>query len=703
MASQLIITFPNVGRIDSSVTFTVLLNTGGPIQAVNKTKEKFITWVGNTIREKGTIWIEPDSLDLTLSDGTEAAILYVNWFEYDWNSTGFYTVTRTANVVTITIPDGYTFGSGSANIELLNIINEPASTYINIINSSILTDVGNECSRFNLNLTTDTDYVTKVINLVSTPVTATTAFSEELLRGVDYRISLYNSAGDEVRYPSVGYLNIPILSINDFEFVPTLSFSTGSIRINALNFGVLNYEYSINDVDWFTDGYFTGLAEGDYTIYIRDSIDGATLGCKVNTTITLDSASVRTIEPFIEISKANSISFVKRESPDNKNIFQNNSNSFSFEQKIGYIYCDEILYQGNDEVKIQIKTSYDTPSVILRDSDDTEIGLTLTQLTDNIGKFMSLDGIIQPYSTGQSVVYFNAGNIYNVSNAVIDTFELNGGLPEFAIIGGFIEVGGYGIFEIKDIVYLNMINKNCLVIDHEFTGSLPEELIVKSEYNLLGYNAFEFNIDWNLYGNGLYEVDIIFDDTDFVSETHTSENINVADYHDRTVAIKYFNTNNRDIFYKYDIQHFIRVPIEQVTLLVDDDIESNVNDNSVHVIKSTLNEGNTFTFGEVTRNMAIKLAIALSSEYVFIDGEGYVKADSIEFEPIENTNLIVLKVNMIKSGLGYNNIDEYSSSDGSLSGNITIPNFDVEGLELLITKPAPNGSFFISPPNFIKR
>lgn len=76
----------------------------------------------------------------------------------------------------------------------------------------------------------------------------------------------------------------------------------------------------------------------------------------------------------------------------------------------------------------------------------------------------------------------------------------------------------------------------------------------------------------------------------------------------------------------------------------------------------------------MVREHLIKLSIALSSEYVFIDGEGYTKSDSFAFEQIENTNLQTMTAQMLKNGLNYNNLNEYETGIDFGEDQIEIPN-----------------------------
>ncbi len=60
----------------------------------------------------------------------------------------------------------------------------------------------------------------------------------------------------------------------------------GTITVTAYG-GLSPYEYSLNDVDFQLEGYFEGLNDGDYTVYIRDAA-----GCETTVSATVGVCSV---------------------------------------------------------------------------------------------------------------------------------------------------------------------------------------------------------------------------------------------------------------------------------------------------------------------------------------------------------------------------------------------------------------------------
>ena len=113
------------------------------------------------------------------------------------------------------------------------------------------------------------------------------------------------------------------------------------------------------------------------------------------------------------------------------------------------------------------------------------------------------------------------------------------------------------------------------------------------------------------------------------------------------------------------------------TTYVEDSIKEsnsiNINDDNVRSISSMLNNGDKFLFEDLDKKKMITLSIALSCEYVFISGIGYVKDGDLGLEKIQNTNVYEIKANMLKTGEAYSNNDSGYSGTDELNQTIYVP------------------------------
>lgn len=642
------------------------------------------------VRVKGLIFPDPSLNDIQIGSGDIAAQLFVTYFGIDYNQVDIFTISRQANIVTITslIDDAIFTDIDSGTNQTITPNNVSSPTVITVNTAVISQDAGNQCNGFNLAIGTNINFVRVRTNGALQNVAATNSFNQDLLRNVQYTFIFETADGATVKWPASGYLLIDTLDANNFDISEIVSFGDISARVVDNAPSAIGKEYSLNNVDWQSSPTFAGLSAQTYTLYIRDNYRGTQLGCVVSKQFTLVGTPSTDAEktPIIEISKTNSIGFVNREDVDNINTFKNVTNSFSRERKFAYLYCDEILFQVGDSTRIQMKSSYDVVTATLRSEAGVETPLTVTQRTNNIGKFASMDAVVQFYQPDYAIIYFNSGFYYDELGAQLDPYNLNGNLPEFAVIGAKIEVGGLGVTEVVDIIYLDSINRKCLVVPLQVTNPRPDVVVIKAEYNILDYNIFDFDVVWNT--EGIFDIVLEFSDPLFTTVQYQSENINVAVEHPNTIPIRYFNTNNRDIFYKYEIEHFIRVPVIAIEDFIRDEVEPNITDKNVNILRSTLNEGQTFIFEEMTRSLWTKLAIALSCEWVFINGIGYAKFEPFEIEPIQGTNLTRLKANMLLTGIGYNNIDEYIQSGLLDDIDFDVPVFNTQNLIVVRTPNA---------------
>ena len=516
---------------------------------------------------------------------------------------------------------------------------------------------------------------------------SSTAFIEDkvyektISRGVPYYFLFYFNVNNSIlpgisnynaiRYPQSGTFILPKLLASNFIFSSSQNNNGITVIIidntqYASNDIQLQLEYSLDDENWFFDNTLTGQEPGEYTIYIRDQF-----GCKINTVFTiLDTQS--DVKPYHYIAESNSIDFSLVEDIDNCETFRNYKNSidkFSLNNKV---YSDDILFNLCDQTKIQLKTNYANVNVTLERYDGTELAVPVIQRTNNFNLFKSLDCNIYEYSPELAGIYFTNGNEYNNSQDIIDTFELNGLLPDFAEIGNNIEVVGFGNFIIQNSLFDENVNKNVILIQNIFV-SLPITGIVKSTYNLVNFNVFEFGFIWENLGEDLYQVKINLQDDNFEDVNYISEKIYVAKEHENTLCIDYFNTNNRDVFYKYGITHRIRIPYLGVDYDVKDEVENNIGDFKGQLVKSIINKSDKYMFDSLTEKRRFTLILALSSEYCFINGINYVKDNLPEIEHIVNTNLAYLQQNMIVAGENYNSIVESSNSELVPDDGINLP------------------------------
>ena len=698
--STLTLTFLNINKVNRFIRFYVKSDKGvqtGPyietfIKYGDETKGKIKFNSGTGVISQS----DQDIIDSFNNSSGVAAFLYASKLGKDYNQSNLFSISSNGSnleVVIVLNKENYTF----VNIEtddiatyvLNNVSDANANKYkLNIVDYDYLgVGGGAECDQVGLSIDVDQEYTTATINgAIQVGIPADTNFTTILLRDVDYRIVLSKFVDGLVKidaiFPTAGVVNIPSLSPNNFLINIISKVNIGSIRVNPTFASLLTYDYKIDDGGWQSSNYFTNLDEGDYTLYIRDRLQGNLLGCEISIPFTIDLDITK--QNIIDISKENSLTFKRQQDIDNNLIPINNENSFDNLLGNSINYCQEALFSNTDQTRIQLKSSFENITVTFRDENLNETNIPINQRTDNINKYKSMDCIMDYYTDEQSIIYFTSGKTYNELDVAIGTYNLNGNLPDFAIIGEYIDLDTYGSLEILDIIYFDSINKYCLIVGTKYLQTIPTKLIVRSKYSILPFNVFDFDILWSVHGNGIYDVLITFEDDTFDTEYYLSENIYIDDYHFNTIGIRYYNDNNRSIFYKFEIEHFIRIPIIGWEMVIKDDVENNITDSSVDIVKSTVNEGAKIIFDELTSDQLLKVSIALSCEYVFINNIGFTKSQPFSFEPVKNTNMQSLVAEMLKNGSNYGIIHNYETGIDNNSGEIEVPNL------------------LVSPTNFLK-
>ena len=426
-----------------------------------------------------------------------------------------------------------------------------------------------------------------------------------------------------------------------------LNGSTLVINLKDINISNLGLEYSINGIDYQSSSTFEINSPGDYTAYVRDKFS-----CLKQKNFTIQESEKR--QNYLNISKANAINFVQVKELDNVDSFRNEDNLFQYENLVNFPYSENLLFNKKDKPALQIKSNRDKLQVFLRYEDSQTEEILMYKKSNNLNVFSKLDCKVYSYMNSKLAIYFDSGNEYDENGDVKSEYELNGNLPIFAKIGGFIEVGGFGLFEVSNIILDSSINKKVVIFEETYVGEAVDS-VATSIYDLLNYNIYEHYFNLTNLKDGLYDIYIKASDSDNNNVLeYLSENIHVLDEHYGTLSIHYYEDNNKDLFYQYDLINQLRVEYSDITRFNVEENEININDNIANSIKSSLNFGDRFLFEDLTTKQLDTMSIALSSESVFINGIGYIKNGSLNIEKQERTNIYSLEVEMLKTNVELN-------------------------------------------------
>ena len=457
------------------------------------------------------------------------------------------------------LPDGFEITGNDYNVEFsypllqtvvdINYTAPIAPTPEFTLTGYSLSQATDKCSNVKVTLTQENG--SSPYEWIS-PVNASTSLIADLTRtGTTVPITIEDDNGDRstVSVPiPPGFDSSYLLSITQ---VPNASNLDATVTV-FMNSG-FTYQYSLDGETFQESNIFSGVIEGEYTVYIADQY-----GCIITEPLTVD-LSVFIRDPYTVIPKANPIRFIlngvyKYQTLENtlyKNEYYLGENKPCYHQKYN---------SGDGEIPVQFRTNYSDIEVKLYDIEENEVELALAmsvnfgleQISNNLGIRSKYDCIVFNLGNNQVGVYFTEGNIYDpLTDDIIDVYELNGQVPEFGKVGNTITLSGEisGSYLIKKVEFNNSVQANVIVIDSSWISSetsLPA--IVDCIYDRLNYEVFQFYLEPSSF-LGVYYFVLTFEDENYTTLTYTSETFEINNNHIRTNLIEYSVSKNTGIDY----------------------------------------------------------------------------------------------------------------------------------------------------------
>ncbi|MDI6033981.1 hypothetical protein QLS91_12945 [Flavobacterium sp. LB2P84] len=334
------------------------------------------------------------------------------------------------------------------------------------------------------------------------------------------------------------------------------------------------------------------------------------------------------------------------------------------------------LYQFNDAVRNQFKSSFSTHEITINGCDGSITNILPKQRTDNLNvldyrtaKKNSVDGFL--------VVYFGSGSILEYgTNAFIESYNLYQFLPDWITPSKNIEVDGFGEVSIDKIIWLEDQAIYAVKTFTSYSNLIETTTKVKSVYNKFDYDIFEFDIDFSLFPKGKYQIKIKATDAIFQEVNYCSERISLKEVHENTHHVIYENDKNNQINYGWGIQHMMRLECEtELKYSPDGENEVHKTDNDTILLNATNFESYEMELSPLPTAMAIKSTSAFSLSSLFVDTRSYVSDSKPTIDKLVNSNLYDFKVKMTLSNKPF--IDRSNNFRSLLNQH---PLQDVDGL-----------------------
>lgn len=630
----LIITFSGVSNLDSTINIVFTKNT------VNYTR----TWTCKTTRSQAFQYTRGlnanDQMGKFLSAATADLAndpqLYNQWTALSNTSTSMKFTATNYGWTTTDYFVGGAFASASTIPEVL-----PAKDFR--LTGHTIAAGAVPCQDVALTIT-QSDGVAPYTWV--TPSNAATGLTAQIARGVSNEtisVTLEDSEADQATLAGVIIPQAFSTSlITGISVVP----NTGGLDATVTAFltnpdSIFTYEYSIDGTNFSTSNVFPNLTDGDYTLYVTDGF-----GCLIAYEFTVDIQNeIVRFDPYAVIPKANSIRFVKQEitkyqTLDNT-LYHNEHYLGEYKPK----YYQQ--YQSNDgEILTQFRSNYTNIEANIYKCDGNLVqNLTINQKSNNIGAEDKRDCTTFNLGDNQTGIFFTTGNIYAPGTTdITGTYNINGNVPEWGIVGNTVVISGMGSFVIKQVTYNDEVNAQILVIDYVWlSGNETEAKIVECTYNRQAYEVYEFAIDTATVGVSEFNYIVItMTDDDYPDLVFNSERIQVRDNYIRTNFIEYSGSEFTGIDYSTGYTGRVRVkslnPYHQLTpggeiTTYKDSLSETIKLKDVATMEGTM------FISEVPRYMVEKLRLIFSHEDIWINGEKWINEEAPDVQSFPHSAL----------------------------------------------------------------
>lgn len=563
---------------------------------------------------------------------------YMDALNFDINATNLYDIFRGSEIITIQAKkNNVDFSAFSATAGVTAVItNEPFVPLFQIDTISFTEKVGDACNKVIVSVLC-TEEVTDVTSPVVLSGNTGNTVSFDWVRGAIFKLDVNNGVSfdsDSVTTPS--FLLEPTISV-----VNTPSGASATITSNL----DLTLEYSLDNITYQATNVFPGLPVASYIGYVRDVYN-----CVKSTVFEVNefTPELEITDPVTYISNTNSLRFKKEEIWDNLTIYKTDHNTLSCEEDVHLIYPYLQKYQSNDKIITQVKTNYENLVVKVIENNGTETIITTSKETENIGKKDKRDALLHAFSDGRHGFYFITGDTYDYDTDIQNgTYELYGALPDWAKIGQYFSLNNGPYYEIVDIEYVDSISAEVIVLDA--IVPITASYIVNTIYNAFNWDAYEFEIDMNLFLDKLFHVEVEFTDSVFDTVKHISEVIQVSTLFESLLEVIYSNTENNDILYSTGIINKLRLEYDIFGLVSESETEIHKTDSHVYKLNSNLYAKKELVFVYLSTMMARKVMQAFSLNVITINGISYTTETIDQPSRIGITNWYNLTIKLYES------------------------------------------------------
>jgi hypothetical protein len=466
-------------------------------------------------------------------------------------------------------------------------------------------------------------------------------FQLQDLRGVSSAYRITDTLGFEIAFDFiVGMPNIVSEKKIDIAVTNLSAGATVSITIDFISDSILPYTYSLTGSGYQSSNVFTGLAPGDYTIYVKDAFL-----CVETKDFTVDGVTEIT-ETIFRISEINALRWAIIDS--NKKNHKNTLSCFEL-KKLTYPYIHK--YLATDVMITQFKTNAQYINVYAIEANGDETALGALQMTENIGLDAKSTSTYFSLGEGRSAIYFGEVDILDpITDVFIETTDFGFTLPEWAnTVGNYVTIEGIGQVPIDSIGYSDFYNSFVIEFDIAYTG-VAVERDLSAIYNLQPYEVYESTADMSVLPELFNIIIEVGTDSDNIDFTYISEKIKRVVDSDKLIEIFYSDDENKgDMVYQTEIVH--KMLLEgAVDYVGEQETEGYDGDTNFFVTDNTVYDSQKFVFYRLSSEMAHKLRLVMTHLYLQINGLNYKIAEIPEIKTDINNNSKTFSVILKRGG-----------------------------------------------------
>lgn len=636
-----------------------------------------ITFTGTTIVPNDTLFVSirtPSSISLlsietfkqirlgnfqtTIGDGSVTPVenVYASNYSTAWNfdysqSGGVNNLiaTVTNNVVRITLLNSsweFTTVTGtviSGSKATFSINNEPITDPSIVTLTSYTEDSSDRCGKCFANFTVTGGNDTYNVYEGSTILASnqSTPISLNFNRGYSTKIRFADTTGLDIGKVSIFTPRKLISSDISIEIVNLTSGSNLSITTPFISSDINPYLYSLDNTTYQVANVFTGLANGTYTLYVKDDF-----GCVTSKSNIVINGVAQTADVNFFITEINPIRFFEL-NDERKNYY--NTISCGELKSLAYPFYQN--YLSTDVIKTQFKTNAPYINCFTLDENGNISTQVIVQQTQNTGLRAKSTSTYFDLGDGRSAIYFGVVNMLDYdTNAIIEEVNFGFTLPEWANTEEkYVTIEGVGEVQISSIGYSDTYESFILEFDIAYSGS-PVERKISALYDLNPYEVYEFTTDMSTTPDSFNLVIECGVDANNINFSYISETIKIVEDENFLLRLDYWSDENKGgMVYQTGIKNKIRLK-GKMKYVGDQKTEGYDGDKEYFITDNVVYNSYELTIPRLTSAMAHKMRLISGHSELYINGIKSKLSEEPEVSGDENNNFKTFKAVFKQSG-----------------------------------------------------